>query len=122
VPIRRGEDLHGGGAGRSSHASWLLRQDELMNKFKVKVARIEASKGSRAASQVCITFHIKSGPVDFQVPIHLKVSDYDDTEMVQAARSALHRVFVELGNQTLDWKLSPTELRLLTDMSVRPAK
>ena len=71
-------------------------------------------------SQVCITFQIKNGPVDFQVPIHLKVSDYDDTEMIQAARSALHRLFVELGQQTMQWKLSPTELRLLAGMSLRP--
>ena len=91
-----------------------------MNKFKVKVARIEAARSGRAGSQVCITFQIKNGPVDFQVPIHLKVSDYDDTEMIKAARSALHRLFVELGQQTMQWKLSPTELRLLAGMSLRP--
>ena len=93
-----------------------------MSKFKIKVARIEASRGSRADSQVCITFEIKNGPVGFQVPVHLEVSDYDDTEMIQAGRSALHRMFVELGAQTLDWKLSAKELRLLADMSLRPGK
>jgi hypothetical protein len=56
------------------------------------------------------------------VPIHLKVGDYDDTEMVQAARSALHGLFVELGHQTLHWNLSAKELRLLADMSLRPSK
>jgi hypothetical protein len=56
------------------------------------------------------------------VPIHLKGGDYDDTEMVQAARSALHEVFVELGHQTLHWNLSARELRMLADMSLRPRK
>ncbi len=59
---------------------------------------------------------------DNRVPIYLKVSDYDDTEMIQAARNALHRMFVELSYQTLHWKLSAKELRLLSDMSSRPRK
>jgi hypothetical protein len=42
--------------------------------------------------------------------------------MIQAARSALHWIFVELGHQTLHWNLSAKELRLLADMSVRPRK
>jgi hypothetical protein len=77
------------------------RRGESMSKFKIKVARIEAARGNRADSQVCITFEITHGPVAFQVPLHLKVGDYDDTETVQAARSALHGIFVELGRQTL---------------------
>jgi hypothetical protein len=93
-----------------------------MSKFKVKVARIEAARGSRSDSQVCITFEIKDGPAVFHVPIRLKASDYDDTEMIQAARSALHRMFVDLSHQTLRWKLSATELRLLSDISSRPGK
>ncbi len=93
-----------------------------MSKFKIKMARIETAGGQRADSEVCITFEITRGPVRFQVPIHLKVGDYDDTEMVQAARSALHRIFLELGHQTLHWKLSAQELRLLADMSLRPRK
>jgi hypothetical protein len=93
-----------------------------MSKFKVKVARIEAVRASRPDSQVCITFEIKNGPAVFQVPIHLKVGDYDDTEMIQVARSALHRMFVELSHQTLHWKLSAAELRLLSDMNSRPSK
>ena len=92
-----------------------------MSKYRIKLARIEAAMGNRS-DQVCITFQIDQGRVGFQVPIHLKVGDYDDTEMVQAARSALHRVFVELGHQTLQWNLSAKELQLLADMSLRPTK
>ena len=93
-----------------------------MSKFKIKVSRIEAATGSRAHSQVCITFAIDRGTLCFQVPIRLSVSDYDDTEMVQAARSALHRTFVELAAQTRHSKLSDKELGLLSGMSLRARK
>ena len=93
-----------------------------MSKFKIKVARIEVTRAHRPDSHVCITFQITHGPVGFQVPAHLKVGDCDDTEVVQAARSALHGIFVELGHQTLHWNLSAKELRLLADMNVRPTK
>ena len=89
------------------------------SKFKIKVARIEAAAGSRT---ICITFQIERGAVRFQVPIRLNVSDYDDTEMVQAARSTLHRAFVELAAQSQDWKLSPKDLKLLSSMSRRVKK
>jgi len=45
------------------------------------------ASGRHADSQVCITFQIDLGTVHFQVAIRLNISDYDDTEMVQAARS-----------------------------------
>ncbi len=93
-----------------------------MGKFKIKVARIEAATGSRADSDVCITFSIDRRTVSFQVPIRLSVRDYDDTEMVQAARSTLHGIFVELAAQTLHARLSAKELRLLSDMSLRARK
>jgi hypothetical protein len=92
---------------------------ERMNRFKIKVARIEAVPGSRAVS---VTFQIDRGAVSFQVPIHLGVGDYDDTEMVQAARSILHRTFAEIATQSQDWKLSPKDLKLLSSMSLRVKK
>jgi hypothetical protein len=88
-----------------------------MRKSKIKVARIEAAAGSRT---VCITFQIERGAVRFQVPIRLSVSDYDDTEMVQAARSTLHRTFVELAAQSQDWRLSAKDMQQLSSMSLRP--
>ena len=93
-----------------------------MSKFKIKVARIERASGSQADSQVCITFQIDRGTVNFRVPILLNVSDYDDTEMVRAARSTLHRTFVELAAQTRDWNLSAKKLRLLSGISLRARK
>jgi hypothetical protein len=88
-----------------------------MSKFKIKVIRIEAAASGRAVS---ITFAIDRGTVRFQVPIRLSAHDYDDTEMVQAARSTLHRIFVELAAQSRDWKLSSKDLRQLSGMSRRP--
>ena len=85
-------------------------------------ARIEAASDSQADTRVCITFQIDRGTVNFRVPILLNISDYDDTEMVQAARSTLHRTFVELAAQTRDWNLSAEELRLLSGMSLRARK
>jgi hypothetical protein len=87
------------------------------SKFKIKVARIEAAAGSRT---VCITFQIERGAVHFQVPIRLSISDYDDTEMVRAARNTLHRAFVELAAQSQDWKLSAQDMQQLSSMSLRP--
>ena len=73
-------------------------------------------------NRVNFTFQIDRGPVSFQVPIHLSEGDYDDTEMVQAARSTLHRTFVELAAQSLDWALSSDDLRKLSGRSRRPRR
>ena len=84
------------------------------------MARIEGGSGSRTDPHVCVTFRIKHAGVDFEVPIRLSISDYDDTEMVQVARSALHRTFAELAAQSRDWRLSASDLRKLSRMSLRP--
>jgi hypothetical protein len=91
-----------------------------MSQFKIKLERIEIAEGDREDGQVCVTFQIEHGAVNFRVPICLNVSSYDDTEMVQAARSALHRTFVELAAQTSSWNLSAEDLRRLSKMSARP--
>jgi hypothetical protein len=91
-----------------------------MSQFKIKLERIEIAEGDREDRQVCVTFQIERGAISFQVPICLNVSSYDDTEMVQAARSTLHRTFVELAAQTSRWNLSAEDLRRLSKMSARP--
>jgi hypothetical protein len=101
----------GGGAGNPSGG---------MSKFKITLARIESLPENKKAAQVRITFQIVRGHVRFQVPILLNISDFDDTEMVQAARSALNRVFVELAEQSKEWKLTAQELQLLSGISSRP--
>ena len=91
-----------------------------MSKFKITLARIEFLPGDKKDAQVRITFQIVRGPVRFQLPILLNIRDFDDTEMVQAARSALHRAFVELAAQSKEWKLTAQELQLLSSISSRP--
>jgi hypothetical protein len=93
-----------------------------MNKFKIKLARIEAQTGSRAAAQVCMTFQIERGDINFQMPIRLNVSDYDDTEMVRVARNIVTRTFIDLARQTRAWRLSAKELRQLSSMNLRPRR
>jgi hypothetical protein len=91
-----------------------------MSKFKIKVARIETVAGTEDGTQVRITFQIDRGLLTFQVPIFLSIRDFDDSEMVQAARSTLHRMFVELAAQSQRWKLSAKDLQQLSNMSSRP--
>jgi hypothetical protein len=91
-----------------------------MSKYKITVARIEAAARSKQDAQVRITFQVDHAPISFQVPILLRVRDFDDTEMVQAARSALHRTFVELAAQSQKWKLTARDLQQLSKMSLRP--
>ena len=89
-----------------------------MSKFKIKVARIETTRRGQAR-QVCVTFQVDGAASSFQVPILLSIRDFDDTEMVQAARSALHRTFSELASQSQKWKLSAKDLQQLSSMSSR---
>jgi hypothetical protein len=91
-----------------------------MSKFKIKVARIETVAGTERDTQVRITFQIDRGLITFQVPIFLSIRDFDDSEMVQAARSTLHRMFVELAAQSQRWQLSAKDLQQLSNMSSRP--
>jgi hypothetical protein len=89
-------------------------------KFNITVARIEETAAGVRDSQVRVTFQIDRGPTRIQVPILLNMEDFDDTEMVQAARNVLHLIFVDLASQTQEWKLTPVELRQLSSMNLRP--
>jgi hypothetical protein len=91
-----------------------------MGKFKIKVARIETAARGKRDGEVCITFQVDRGPISFQVPILLSIGDFDDTEMVRAARNALHRTFAELAAQSQTWKLTSKDLQQLSSMSLRP--
>jgi hypothetical protein len=89
------------------------------SKFKIKVARIEAAAGSgRSASR----FRSSAVPVHFQVPIRLSISDYDATEMVRAARSTLHRAFVELRGPKPGLEAFGERYAAAVAMSLRPRR
>jgi hypothetical protein len=52
----------------------------------------------------------------------LESCDFDDTEVVQAARNSLYRMFEELANQSKVWELSAAELERLSKMNLRPVE
>ena len=62
-----------------------------MSEFKVTLARIEAFEDGERGKRVCAVFHIERGPLGFHVPIYLQGRDFDDTEVVKAARNSLYR-------------------------------
>lgn len=91
-----------------------------MSEFKIKLARIEVFEESEQGRQVCAVFQIERGPIGFHIPIYLQGHDFDDTEVVQAARNSLYRILAGLANQSKVWELSPTELERLSKMNLRP--
>jgi len=91
-----------------------------MSEFKITMARIEAIGRNGKNAQACITFKIDHGSTSFQIPILLSVKEFDDTELVRAARNALYRTFVELAAKSQKWKLTARDLRHLSSISARP--
>ena len=51
----------------------------------------------------------------------LKSGEFDDTEIVQVARSRLSEIFRELAHQSEVWKLSNDDLGALANLNLRPA-
>jgi hypothetical protein len=92
-----------------------------MSEFKIKLARIEVFEEGEQGKQVCAVFQIERGPVG-HIPIYLQGHDFDDTEVVQAARNSLCRISADLANQSKVWELSPAELERLSKMNLRPVE
>jgi hypothetical protein len=90
--------------------------------YKITVARIEMAAPSELEAQVCVTFQVERTPISFQIPVFLSARDFDDTEMVQVARNALHRTFMELAAASVDWELPTAELQRLSNLNLRPEK
>lgn len=93
-----------------------------MSEFKIKLARVEAFDDGAQGKQVCAVFHIERGPIGFHVPIYLQGRDFDDTEIVQATRNSLFRMFEELAALSKVWELSSAELDRLSKMNLRPVE
>jgi hypothetical protein len=91
-----------------------------MKKFKIKVSRIEMVAGARGDQEVCITFDFERPPIVFQIPLFLKHKDFDDTEMIRAARNTLHGIFIDLARQSESWSLTSAELEELVNLNLRP--
>jgi hypothetical protein len=90
-----------------------------VNRFKISMARIEVTVPGLKHGQVRITFQVERPNIFFQVPIVVNMSDFDDTEMVQAAHNVLHQTFRELASQSKEWILSAQEVQQLSKLSLR---
>ena len=90
-----------------------------MAKCKISLARLEVIAPT-ANRLVRATFSIKCQKTSFQLPIILEMKDFDDTEIVQAARDTLHRIFAELSAESKRWKLTEQERKMLSNENLRP--
>jgi hypothetical protein len=90
-----------------------------LQKFKIKVARIEKTARSVAGDDICLTFRFERGSIGFDLPVVLKSSEFDDTEIVQVARSRLSEIFLQLAEQSETWKLSDEALSALAKLNRR---
>jgi hypothetical protein len=91
-----------------------------MDRFKIKVARIEMISPNERGEDICLTFQFESHQTSFTLPMFLKSCEFDDTEIVKVARSKLHDVFGQLCGQCEEWQLTDNERRELASINVRP--
>ena len=92
-----------------------------MERFKIRLSRIERLDLGEQGDSVRITFEFERAPIMFQIPVVLPCHDFDDTEVVEVARHALHGIFEQLLDQCDGWRLSAEELEKLAEMNLRPA-
>jgi len=60
-----------------------------MDKFKIRVARIEMISPNERGEDIGLTFQFESHQTSFALPIFLNSCEFDDTEIVKVARSKL---------------------------------
>ena len=60
-----------------------------------------------------VVFHVKWHYTEFDVPIFISEQAFDEADVIQVARDALHRVISELREKTESWVLDEEELRSL---------
>ena len=88
-------------------------------KYKFSLARLEVISPT-ADRLVRATFSIECQQTSFQLSITLEMKDFDDTEIIRAARDTLHRIFAELSAESKQWKLTPQERKMLSNENLRP--
>ena len=93
-----------------------------MTEYKITVARIETDARDAPDKEICVTFQVERAPISFQIPIFLNTHDFDDTEIIQAARNILHQIFIQLAAESRNWKLTTAEMQRLSKLNLRPTK
>ncbi|RZN31237.1 hypothetical protein [Bradyrhizobium sp. Leo121] len=92
-----------------------------MDKFKIKIARIEMVSPTERGEDVRLAFQFESGQIRFSLPVFVNSREFDDTEVVEVARSKLYDIFRQLCGQCKGWRLSDDERRKLARINTRPA-
>jgi len=92
-----------------------------VDEFKIKIARIEMISPNEHGEDVRLTFQFESGQIRFSLPVFVNSREFDDTEVVEVARSKLYDIFKQLCSQCEDWELSDDERRELARINARPA-
>jgi hypothetical protein len=92
-----------------------------MDEFKIKIARIEMVSPNERGQDVRLAFQFESGQISFSLPVFVNSREFDDTEVVEVARSKLYDIFRQLCSQCKGWRLSDDEHRELARISARPA-
>jgi hypothetical protein len=92
-----------------------------MDEFKIKITRIEMIPPNERGEDVRLAFQFESGQISFSLPVFLNSREFDDTEVVEVARSKLYGVFKQLCSQCEGWQLSDDERRELARINSRPA-
>ncbi|MGY3611131.1 MULTISPECIES: hypothetical protein [unclassified Bradyrhizobium] len=92
-----------------------------MDKFKIKIARIEMVSPNERGEDVRLAFQFESGQIRFSLPVFVNSREFDDTEVVEVARSKLYDIFRQLCGQCKRWRLSDDERRELARINARPA-
>jgi hypothetical protein len=91
-----------------------------MDEFKIKIARIEMISPNELGEDVRLAFQFESGQINFSLPVFLNSREFDDTEVVEVARSKLYDLFKQLCSQCEGWQLSDDERRKLARINARP--
>jgi hypothetical protein len=97
------------------------QRGDAMDEFKIKIARIETISPNERGDDVRLAFQFESGQISFSLPVFVSSREFDDTEVIQVARSNLYDVFSQLCGQCKDWQLSDDERRELATINARPA-
>ncbi|RZN35616.1 hypothetical protein [Bradyrhizobium sp. Leo121] len=92
-----------------------------MDGFKIKIARIEIISPNERGEDLRLAFQFESDQTSFSLPVFLNSREFDDTEVVEVARSKLYEVFRQLCDQCKVWQLSDDERRKLASINARPA-
>jgi hypothetical protein len=97
-----------------------VQRGDAMDKFKITIARIEMISPNERGEDVRLLFQFESGQIRFSLPVFVNSRNFDDTEVVEVARSKLYDIFKQLCSQCKGWRLSDDERRELARINSRP--